>query len=216
MTSSNWLAQKEKSNYHFDWNRQEPAGFDYTWIGRFEGNWEEELQTVIKSSEAKTWQSRSKNYHKYDPKADAEEYDLIQAGMNKDQHIYHKYFEFKGTFKKMVDALGLENPKGAFHIQFPGEMLNLHVDKQYEYNEDPADTARFFIFLEDWKPGNFFQMGTSFIQWRKGDIVWFDWKNIPHATANAGWEPRSLITYTGTITDKTRQLMMPNHETIKV
>ena len=106
--------------------------------------------------------------------------------------------------------------KKAFHIQYPGEMLNLHIDKQYEMNDDPSQVARFFIFLEDWKPGHFFQMGTSFLKWQKGDLVWFDWPNIPHASANAGWEPRSLIQVTGTITDVTKQLLLNQTKDINI
>lgn len=51
-------------------------------------------------------------------------------------------------------------------------------------------------------------MGTSFMQWRKGDIVWFDWRNMPHASANAGWDPRCLIQITGTTTRITEELLL--------
>ena len=93
-------------------------------------------------------------------------------------------------------------------------MLNLHIDKQYEMNEDPSQIARFFIFLQDWKPGQFIQMGTTFLKWRKGDLMWFDWPHIPHASANAGWEPRCLIQVTGTITPNTKEIMAGKWRTI--
>ena len=51
-------------------------------------------------------------------------------------------------------------------------------------------------------------MGTSFLKCQKSDIIWFDWPNMPHASANAGWEPRCLIQVTGTVTDKTKQLLL--------
>ena len=114
----------------------------------------------------------------------------------------------------MIDQLALEDSKQAFHIQFPGELLNLHIDKQYEMNEDPSKVARFFIFLEDWKPGHFLQMGTSMVKWRKGDLLWFDWPNMPHASANAGWEPRCLIQITGTMTSKTADLFLGKRKRI--
>lgn len=208
MTHSNWEQGKAQSDYHFDWKRHETGGHDYKWLARFEGDWAKELEVIKKTAQPKTWESRGKEYHPGHPDLQAEQNDLINAGMDTEQVIFRKVFEFEGVWKTMIDELGLLYTKQAFHIQYPGEMLNLHVDKQYEMNDDPKQVARFFIFLEDWKPGHFLQMGTSFVQWRKGDLVWFDWPNIPHASANAGWEPRCLIQITGTMSDKTNDLFL--------
>ncbi len=216
MSTSNWQTGMQRSNYHFDWQRQETPGFDCRWITRFHGDWSQELEQVVAASSPKTWGTRGKVYHSDDPDLQAEEADLVTAGMNKDTVIFRKNFEFQGVFADMLQEIGLVDSKQAFHIQFPGEMLNLHVDKQYEMNSDPAQVARFFIFLEDWKPGHFVQMGTSFLQWRKGDVVWFDWRNMPHATANAGWEPRCLAQVTGTITERTRDLMSGIYPAIEI
>lgn len=212
---SNWQIQKDRSNYHFDWLKQESVGYHATWVGRFEGDWDEELKTIIAESEPKTMRSRGKNFHPDDPGIESEEYDLEQAGMSADQVIFRKNWSIEGKFKKMTDYLGLVDTKGAFHIQYPGEMLNLHIDKHAELG-DPEKVVRFIIFLEDWKPGQVFMMGNEFLRWRKGDIYWFDWLNIPHATANCGWEPRASITWTGTMTLKTINIMKPTHEPIKV
>lgn len=213
---SNWQKLSDRSNYHFDWQRQEPHGFDYRWLGRFEGDWSAELEHIKQVSEPKSWRSRGKKYAPQHPELDDEEADLINAGMDVNQTIYRKHFDFEGPFARMLEETGLVDTKQAFHIQYPGEMLNLHIDKQYEMNENPLNVARFFVFLEDWKPGHFLQMGTSFIQWRKGDIIHFDWKNTPHASANAGWDPRCLCQITGTITQKTVSLMSGNRRTIEV
>jgi hypothetical protein len=208
MSTSNWEQGKAQSDYHFDWKRHEISGHDYKWLARFKGDWAKELEVIKKTAQPKTWESRGKSYHEDHPDLQAEQNDLINAGMDTEQVIFRKVFEFEGVWKTMIDELGLLYTKQAFHIQYPGEMLNLHVDKQYEMNDDPKQVARFFIFLEDWQPGHFLQMGTSFIQWRKGDLIWFDWPNIPHASANAGWEPRCLIQITGTMSDKTNDLFL--------
>jgi hypothetical protein len=207
MSTSNWQAGVNQSDYHFDWHRHELAGHDYRWLARFQGNWDNELEQVKELAQPKTWGTRGKQYHPSHPDLVAEENDLKAAGMSNDTVIFRKHFEFDGIWQRMIDELGLVNSKQAFHIQYPGEMLNLHIDKQYEMNSDPRKVARFFIFLEDWKPGHFLQMGTSFVQWRRGDLVWFDWPNMPHASANAGWEPRCLIQITGTVTSKTKDVM---------
>ena len=216
MSTSNWEAGKARSNYHFDWQRHELAGHDYKWLGRFYGDWQSELDIIKEKAEQKTWRTRGKIYHKDHPDLIAEENDLINAGMPTTTPTLRKWKEFDGIFEKMIDSFGLETRKQAFHIQYPGELLSLHVDKQYEVADDYTKVARFFIFLEDWKPGQFLQMGTSFVQWRKGDILNFDWVNIPHASANAGWDPRCLIQVTGTITRRTEEIIMGNHKEIQL
>jgi hypothetical protein len=214
MYISNWEAGKTQSNYHFSWDRHELAGYDYRWVGRITAGWYKELEDIKQKAKPKTWSTRGKEYHPEHPDLVAEENDLTNAGMSKDAVIFRKHFEFEGIWKQVIDAFGMDNTKQAFHIQYPGEMLNLHIDKQYEMNEDASKIARFFIFLEDWKPGQFMQMGTSYMQWRRGDVVWFDWRNMPHASANAGWEPRCLIQLTGTITRKTEEILLYNKLTV--
>ena len=216
MSTSNWKQRKATSNYHFDWQRQEMPGYDFRWISRFEGDWNKPLEKIKKEAKPKTWATRGKQYHPDHPDLEAEQNDLVNAGMNPDQVIFRKVFEFEGIWKSMIDKLGLEDSKQAFHIQYPGELLNLHIDKQYEMNDDPGKVARFFIFLEDWKPGHFLQMGTSMVKWRKGDLLWFDWPNMPHASANAGWEPRCLIQITGTMTAKTESLFLGKFKKIQL
>jgi hypothetical protein len=216
MSTSNWEAGKAQSDYHFDWHRHEMAGHDFKWLARFHGNWDTELEEIKAVSQPKTWGTRGKQYHPDHPDLIAEENDLRNAGMSTDTVIFRKHFDFEGIWKTMIDQLGLVNSKQAFHIQYPGEMLNLHIDKQYEMNEDPSRVARFFIFLEDWKPGQFLHMGTSFMQWRRGDLIWFDWRNMPHASANAGWEPRCLIQITGTMTRKTEELFLGYKKIINI
>jgi len=213
-SSSNWEEGQHRSDYHFNWQRQDAAGHDYKWLGRYYGKWHEELDLVKQKAEQKTWRTRNKKYHPEHPDLIAEENDLINAGMPTTSPTMRKYKQFDGVFANMIDFLGLEKRKQAFHIQYPGEMLNLHVDKQYEVDDDPTRVARFFIFLEDWKPGHFLQMGTSFVQWKKGDIINFDWMNMPHSSANAGWEPRCLIQVTGVITRKTEEVLMGKHKWI--
>lgn len=206
--TSNWDSSKAQSNYHFDPFRPEPEGFAFQYCGRIIADWEDELQRAIKSAEPKSWATRGKKYHPDHPDLIAEENDLKRAGVDTDVVIFHKNFEFKGILDRVCGVLGLENIKRAMHIQFPGEMLHLHIDKQYEMNDNPAEVRRFFIMLADWTPGQFLHFGnTPMQQWRKGDIYTFDWQNMPHSSANASWTVRPLIQITGSMTEKTRQLL---------
>jgi hypothetical protein len=205
---SNWEVSKSQSNYHFDPFRHEPEGYAYQYCGRIVGNWNNELEKAIKFAEPKSWGNRGKSYHPDHPDRIAEENDLIRAGVDKNITIFRKNFEFSGVLDRMCAIFGLQDVKRAMHVQFPGEMLHLHIDKQYEMNNDPELVRRFFIMLSDWTPGQFLQFGNRpVVPWRAGDIYTFDWKNIPHASANASWTPRPLIQITGTITEQTRALL---------
>ena len=42
---------------------------------------------------------------------------------------------------------------------------------------------------------------------KAGDVVWFDWANIPHSTANTGPWPRTIAKITGKQTTKYKKLL---------
>ena len=73
------------------------------------------------------------------------------------------------------------------HVQQPGEVWNLHIDKLNKWAPDtPEKILRVFVQLTDWRPGQFWEYGNfHWNQWRAGDISTFDWVNMPHCTANA-------------------------------
>ena len=95
------------------------------------------------------------------------------------------------------------------HVQLPGELWNLHIDKLYKWApENPDSIMRIFIQLTDWQPGQFWEYGNyHWNQWRAGDISTFDWQNIPHCTANAGYQPRVTFQLTGIKTEKTQEML---------
>src|SRR5262249_14222559 len=96
-----------------------------------------------------------------------------------------------------------------FHVQFPGEVLTRHIDKLSKVQpENPGNVKRFIVMLQDWEPGQFFMYGNAmFSHWRSGDIVTFDWPDMPHCTANASLSPRALLVVTGQMSDATRSFI---------
>ena len=38
---------------------------------------------------------------------------------------------------------------------------------------------------------------TRIKDWKKGDVLWFDWYNVPHGTANLGRKNRLMLVITG-------------------
>ena len=63
-------------------------------------------------------------------------------------------------------------------------------------------TERFLHMDQFWEYGNFHHN-----QWRAGDVVTFDWQNIPHSTANAGHHPRVTFQITGVKTPDTDKFL---------
>jgi hypothetical protein len=106
----------------------------------------------------------------------------------------------------MINALGMDNCRHKLHIQLPGEVVTMHMDKHYEL--DGGEARRFLIALEDWEPGQFVVFGNQLCErWTAGDIITWEWRDIPHATANASLHKRPLLAVTGVVTDTTQDLL---------
>jgi len=126
---------------------------------------------------------------------------------------------------RIVRALGFgENSSVWVNNQPPGAMMGRHVDFiscfTYE-NIDKSDTLntmtydkarrqpsglktiwRCFVALDDWKPGQIVNFEPAFwSHWKKGDVVFFDWRNTPHSTANCGSAHRPFLKITGVLDD---------------
>ena len=73
----------------------------------------------------------------------------------------------------------------------PGQTIPYHKDKHYILQQQygAGETWRYLIFLENWKPGHYFEIyNEPFVAWRAGDWVKIrqrDW----HIAANVGLEP---------------------------
>jgi hypothetical protein len=95
------------------------------------------------------------------------------------------------------------------HVQMPGEVWNLHLDKLEKWAPDaPWTVMRVQVALTDWEQGHFWSYGNyNHQQWRAGDVTTFDWQNLPHSTANAGHNPRVTYQLTGIITEKTNEFL---------
>lgn len=217
---SSWEWTRAHSKYHFDYTRHDREGEWITPLGRFVGDWSKEVaDTIAKQLDPITWATRK--YSPYFDKADGtriqsdmliqEEADLQRIGAPVDLKLTDvvEYEDFAPVFKRMVDTVGLDTPWCRLHIQRPGQMFNLHIDKLYDRSPgNPTDNVRLVIHLADWEPGQFYCYGTyTMTHWRAGDVHTFDWPNVPHATANASRNNRPTLIMTGLKTDKTREFL---------
>jgi len=210
---SNWEEAKQHSQYHFDPQRRDQAHEVIEHLGRVDpGPWQNDIDEIVANSKPATWATRGyKGEGVPPPREDliAEEYDLVQAGMAPDTRITHLNWQLPLGLQLFADEFGLDDPMYRIHVQQPGEVWNLHIDKLQKWcPEDPSRVLRVFVQLTDWQPGQFWEYGNyHWNQWRAGDISTFNWANIPHSTANAGYHARVTLQLTGVKTKQTEDFL---------
>lgn len=205
---SNWEISKAKSTYHFDPKVKDSAQDVLQYLGHITPDWHDVVDDIVNNAKPATWATRGyKGEGVPPPREDlaSEEYDLERFGYGKDYTITHIGWEIPKVLDKYIDAIALDGCMARLHIQKPGEVWNLHLDKLGKWAPtDPDSVMRIFIQLTDWQPGQFWEYGNyHWNQWRAGDVSTFDWQNIPHSTANAGMHARVTLQLTGVKTGKT-------------
>jgi hypothetical protein len=199
---SNWEISKQKSNYHFDSERHDHPESVMTYLGHIEPTWLADLTDIVANARPATWATRGYKGEGIEAPPDElerEEYDLVANGMPVDLPITHLNWRIPESLQRISDGFALTDCMDRLHVQRPGEVWNLHLDKLYKWDPDhPEQVMRIMIQLTDWRPGQFWAYGNYYYsQWRSGDVTTFDWANIPHATANAGFDPRVTLQLTG-------------------
>jgi hypothetical protein len=143
-----------------------------------------------------------------------------------------------GEVLKIASALGFNsNPSCHINNQLPGTLMHRHIDfvscytyeqsndndfLELEYDKErrqpkgQKDIWRCFVALDDWKPGQIVNFEPGFwTKWKKGDVLFFDWRNTPHSTANCGIDNRPFLKVTGTLNDDTYVTDARDNGTIK-
>jgi hypothetical protein len=218
---SRWEFTKTQSNWHFDTKRPAELGKDsYTPVCIFDADFTDAIEACMPRAKTSTWATRN-------PKVDtlysanAEQQDLIRAGADPDVEVFARaHAEDIPLFQKINEYLGLEESTIKFHNQTTGQMLHLHVDnfagrperensfKVTEMDKNPDVMRRFAVMLADWQMGQAWMFGNAlYHQWEAGTCITWDWRNMPHATVNAGWHPRPLLQITGKQTKLTKDIV---------
>lgn len=218
---SRWGFTKRQSLWHFDTKRPAEPGIDsYTHVCRFDADFSEAIAACLPKTKVSTWGSRNPSIDKI-YSAEPEERDLIRAGADPKAAVFERATaEDVDVFRKINDWLGLTDSTIKFHNQTTGQMLHTHMDnfagrperdnsyRVTDMDKNPDIIRRFAIMLADWELGQIFQLGNAnFTQWRAGDCITWEWRDIPHSTANMGWWDRPMLQVTGMVTDRTREVM---------
>ena len=208
--NSNWPeVSRGQSTWHFDNSRAPEPGLDsYTLVGKvqFPDNWQQDIdlgsittaawkRLIAATSDQELQQKLTQNLEEVGQSPDHGMFDTVNISQS-------------SVAEKLAQALGLENSITRLHIQRPGQLLNIHIDDLAEINQNPAEIRRFIVAVSDWFPGQVFQFGNAvWSQWRAGDCVTWSWKDIPHGSANFGWQDRAMIQITGYTTSLTQHLV---------
>ena len=79
------------------------------------------------------------------------------------------------------------------------------------------ESIRVFVALKDWSWGQYLMMGNyHWMQWKAGDVMWFRWQDLPHASANCGHMHRPFLKITGKRTEAFEELLQKNDHLINV
>ena len=205
---SNWELTKSRSKYHFDTKKWDPKWDTVEQLGHIKPCWTEELAQAISASRAVTWRTRGRpgdQKTRSGEEHDQEEYDLESYGMAKDYTVTNMTYDIAPVFQSIADQFGLKDTMARVHVQLPGQVWNLHLDKLEKWMpEDPTQVVRYFVQLTDWQQGHFWNYGNyMWSGWQAGNVSTFDWHHVPHATAKAGHVPRATLQITGIRTPAT-------------
>ena len=101
----------------------------------------------------------------------------------------------------LKNIYGLENTGTSYYRMPTGVVLPTHRDTYKKYRQlfdvEVNQIQRIIVFLENWKPGHYFEIaGNPIVSWKRGDYIW--WRgDVEHMAANIGLEPRYTLQVTG-------------------
>jgi hypothetical protein len=227
-----WKKSRDNSDWHFDFSRPpEPGKDSFTKVGTFSGDWLKEIEECNRRATPVNATSLYKGVKEEERIKGLSPYELDLVA-NKIDPAQENHDRCDATdveiFDKMAKALGLSNCTIRYNNQRPGQMTHYHIDDlnslrlRYpeEYTDwdrfaDPDRARRFAIMLEDWRPGQVFQIGNgSWERWRAGECVTWEWKDLPHGTANFGFWRRPMVQITGAVSDKTNLVLSQGQDQI--
>jgi hypothetical protein len=207
-TLSSYDRLKEISEYHFDTDRMDPLWDTVVQLGHIAGDFSTDVADILAQAKPANWETRGFKGEGVEVPSDElvnEEYDLERVGIDPKIVITDLAWKLSPRLQALSDRFALRDVMNRIHVQKPGQLWHLHIDKLYKwFPEDPSQVYRLFVQLTDWQPGQFWQYGNyNWAQWKAGNVTTFDWKNVPHSTANAGFHPRVTLQITGIRTDET-------------
>lgn len=136
---------------------------------------------------------------------------LLHEGMPQNNYyqahntLHYQVFDVSIPYIKKFAEKSFKKYAISFIKQLPGMSIPLHKDYYYFFKSKHGLTQnekvfRVNIFLDDWKPGHYFEAGGKpYVNWKRGEFVVLD-NNVLHRSGNIGDVPK----YTAQVTGVTR------------
>jgi hypothetical protein len=246
---SRWEHNKKHSSFHFDPfgdpNEKSfivPVRFTNDFSEVVKSAIEEHVDMTIGNYRARNQSRQDKDLH------DGEILDIKRATGKKDIPAMGKVPIYRKTDKgekfntlpqydvlhRIIKYLDMEVQQARLHVQKLGMVTPIHIDQQmrnaredrrkqwlsYGGDQNPLVLRRWLIHLQDYDYGHVWQFGNTYQQgYKSGSAVTYDWVNMPHGTANFGFNPRVTFQLTGFVSKFTQELIdnsLNGGETIKV
>lgn len=185
-------------------SKQSPLGPDVFYLGSLAGNWTTQLTkfnfTRLIDAVQSAGQSDDESY-----RLRAKQFENLGAYNRYNTSYYQQFGDDLPSIATAVAKLsGLAEATVSAIRQPPGNIIPWHQDQYYQLKKrlgteriQDASIWRYLVFLEDHKPGHFFQVeNTPYVQWKAGDVVTF-LPNAHHLSANAGLEDKFTMQITG-------------------
>lgn len=214
---TNYEFTKARSSYHYDTSRMDPRWDCVHGLGKFDGEWQDYVPTAVKMSKIVNWAHKSYTPGRApSPHLELELNDLLSQGIDPERQIMYRVVHDLTLFPKwqaMADMIGFDQSVAKLQIQLTGDCMNVHVDKMdVHYQDVPEDhwdtIGRVSIMLTDWEPGQFWNFGNfNYSHWQAGEFFTFDWRHVPHGTANSSLKPRVFMAVSGIKTAKSEEFI---------
>ena len=164
----------------------------YQILGNLNGMWEGELDDAVKTATKVQYCDR----------------------LEFKDYLYEvKDFNKFPTLNKIPEIMGFEKGKYISQIQLqrPGCIMPKHYDPveifQSWYNEIEK-CVRVLIALAPWEYGQLIGFNNEILTgWKQGDIIYCDFPNTWHFTANCSWHSRPLLQVSGVANDELLSLV---------
>jgi hypothetical protein len=219
------------SNYHFNKDRIDPRFDGAQVLGRFEGEWEDEIKQMIEISNSRSFGTRNlaSELNLIDPHApegDTEQYTELMKEFKEVEEDFFKKTDLDYYGYPIINKTNEIGPKvtalfNAFkfsapatytvHIQKIGQIFPYHIDffHRRRWKDVPQDKLiRIQVMLNDWEPGQCLGYGNSvYTGWKAGEFHTFDHASVPHWTSNANYTPRVSLLITGVKTPETEDFL---------
>ena len=124
----------------------------------------------------------------------------MKAGYTDKNTQYYQAFELPDEYHTFAKTIFSYYSLSVIK-QMPGQTIPEHFDTFYKFCEknkcDKEDVCRLNFFLEDWKPGHYFEiLYEPYTRWRKMNFKIIRYGN-PHLSGNMGMEPKYTMQITG-------------------